>query len=262
MAEAVDVPVSVKCRVRRPLRSVTSLTHPHPPRSLTRESHPACQMGVDDAAEYEDLLRFVEGVTAASGVRRVTVHARAALLQGISPAANRRVPPLRHDAVHRLKADFPTLNVTLNGGIDTLQQAAAHLAKGLDGVMLGRAVQKNPLLLADVDCVLFGQAPRGDADVADALRGYQRYVDAQVAAAEAAVVAGTVPPAVPRQLRQRAEKPLALPAVAREARRLGVMPPLPPRRRDAAFAAAAAAEEEEEEDADAQEDAPCEEAEG
>jgi tRNA-dihydrouridine synthase len=176
-------------------------------------------MGVDDAAEYEDLVRFVESVTTASGIARVTVHARAALLGGISPAANRSVPPLRHACVHALKADFPRLAVTLNGGVDSLAAARVHLAQGLDGVMIGRAIQRNPLLLTRVDTELYG-APAAEAlTPAAVIAAYQAYVDGAVAAATAAAAAGDAPAFAPAQVRQRAGRHLGIAAVAREARR-------------------------------------------
>ena len=172
-------------------------------------------MGVDKRAEYEDLLHFVDVVTAASGVTRVTVHARAALLGGLSTSANRRVPPLRHAEVYRLKRDFPRLEVTLNGGVETLAQAQEHL-QHVDGVMLGRALQRNPLLLADVDAELFGDAaPR--PQLSDVLHAYRAYVDDQVAAAGPADDAFHA-----RKTRQRANKPLQIAALAREARSRGL----------------------------------------
>jgi tRNA-dihydrouridine synthase A len=180
-------------------------------------------MGVDNAAEYEDLVRFVDTVTAASGVRRAVVHARAALLKGISPAANRRVPPLRHECVHTLKADFPTLAVTLNGGLETLAQARQHLARGLDGVMLGRAVQRNPLMLTRVDAQLFGDDATSAAPSSAAgqvIADYRAYVERAVAEAEAAAASGAVPSYAPKQVRQRAERHLGIAAVAKAAKRL------------------------------------------
>lgn len=172
------------------------------------------QMGVDDRAEYEDLSHFVDVVTSASGVTRVTVHARAALLGGLSTSANRRVPPLRHAEVYRLKRDFPRLEVTLNGGVETLAQAREHL-QHVDGVMLGRALQRNPLLLADVDTELFGDAAAPRPQLSDVLHAYRAYVDDQVAGSADDVFHA-------RKTRQRANKPLQLAAVAREARSRGL----------------------------------------
>ena len=178
-------------------------------------------MGVDQNAEYEDLSHFVDVVTSASGITRVTVHARAALLDGVSTSANRRVPPLRHAEVYRLKRDFPRLEVTLNGGIETLAQAREHLCH-VDGVMLGRAFQRNPLLLADVDTELFGDtAPR--PQLADVLQVYNAY--AEQAVAEHAADALRI-----RKLRQLIDKPLQIAALAKEVRSRGLEHLLPSRR--------------------------------
>ena len=182
-------------------------------------------MGVDARAEYEDLSHFVDVVTAASGVTRVTVHARAALLGGISTSANRRVPPLRHAEVYRLKRDYPRLEVTLNGGVETLAAAREHLAH-VDGVMLGRALQRNPVLLADVDGELFGDATPAP-QLEDVLRAYREYAAGQVAAEPEAQRA--------HRVRQHADKPLQIAALAREARSRGLGHLLPcPLRGDAA----------------------------
>jgi tRNA-dihydrouridine synthase len=204
------------------------------------------QMGVDDRAEYEDLSHFVDVVTSASGVTRVTVHARAALLGGLSTSANRRVPPLRHAEVYRLKRDFPRLEVTLNGGVETLAQAREHL-QHVDGVMLGRALQRNPLLLADVDAELFGDdAPA--PQLSDVLHAYRAYVDDQVTAAGPADDAFHA-----RKTRQRANKPLQLAALAREVRSRGLAHLLPGGELGDAADDGEAAD-------DAEDDAPCAEA--
>jgi len=83
------------------------------------------------------------------------VHARNAWLRGLSPKENRDVPPLRYEVVSRLKKDFPAATIVLNGGLSTLAQAQAALAH-VDGVMLGRAAYHDPILLAGVDQLLFG----------------------------------------------------------------------------------------------------------
>ena len=85
------------------------------------------------------------------------MHARKAWLQGLSPKENREVPPLDYDRVFRLKADHPQLEIVLNGGIQSIEEAKAHLGK-VDGVALGRAAYQNPYLLAEVDGALFGIA--------------------------------------------------------------------------------------------------------
>ena len=125
MIRAVDVPVTVKCRI-----------------------------GIDGRGAYEDLRSFVETV-AAAGVRSFAVHARIAVLDGLSPAENREVPPLRYDAVYRLKRELPALEVVINGGVRSLDEADAHLGR-VDGAMIGRAAYADPAMLRDVDRRFFG----------------------------------------------------------------------------------------------------------
>jgi tRNA-dihydrouridine synthase A len=138
--------------------------------------------GIDDRDSYMHLAEFVETV-AAAGCRTFIIHARKAWLQGLSPRANRQVPPLDYGAVYRLKRDFPHLQVVLNGGIASLDQAEAQLAH-VDGVMVGRAVCSNPYLLHAADARLFGDAtpPLSRADV---LRRYAEYAERAVAAGAA-----------------------------------------------------------------------------
>lgn len=100
------------------------------------------------------LVRDFVGALFEAGCRVFIVHARNAWLQGLSPRENREVPPLRYEIVRRLKHDFPSATVVLNGGIQSLAAAAA-LLPGLDGVMLGRAAYHDPMVLAAVDQALF-----------------------------------------------------------------------------------------------------------
>ena len=139
------------------------------------------RIGVDELDGYEHLARFVEAV-AAAGCRVFVVHARKAWLRGLSPEENRTVPPLRHEVVHRLKADFPDLTVVLNGGLRTLADCRAHLERGLDGVMVGRAAWDEPWMLAGVDAALWGEAaaPRSRAAVVHAY--LERHVRPELAA--------------------------------------------------------------------------------
>ena len=129
MRNAVSLPVTVKCRI-----------------------------GVDDQ-DPEKSLRTLIAMCAAAGVTRFAVHARKAWLDGLSPKENRDVPPLDYGLVYRVKRENPALEITLNGGIQTLDQAQAHLAH-VDGVMLGRAAYQNPSMLLDIDARFFGDAPR------------------------------------------------------------------------------------------------------
>ncbi|MGO1118600.1 tRNA dihydrouridine(20/20a) synthase DusA [Rhodovibrionaceae bacterium A322] len=138
------------------------------------------RIGIDDQEDYEDLVRFIETV-AQSGCRSFTVHARKAWLQGLSPKQNREIPPLRYELVHRLKADYPQLEIIINGGFTSLEMAEEHLAGNaeglhLDGVMIGRAAYQTPYLLADVDQRFFGstEQPRSREAVAEAFVPYVR----------------------------------------------------------------------------------------
>lgn len=112
------------------------------------------RIGIDDRDSYEELCCFVATVSG-SGCRTFIVHARKAWLQGLSPDQNRNIPPLRHDVVENLKADFPDLEIILNGGIGSLEEVKRHLDT-FDGVMIGRAAYQCPYLLADADREIFG----------------------------------------------------------------------------------------------------------
>jgi tRNA-dihydrouridine synthase A len=143
MRDAVSIPVTVKHRI-----------------------------GINGRDSYAELCDFV-GKVHEAGCQSFTVHARIAILEGLSPKENRDIPPLRYDVVAKLKADFPALEIVLNGGIKTLEQCEAHLHT-FDGVMLGREAYHNPWLLAEVDRRLFGETTPvlGRAEVLEALRPY------------------------------------------------------------------------------------------
>ncbi|MGL4280592.1 MAG: tRNA dihydrouridine(20/20a) synthase DusA, partial [Albidovulum sp.] len=102
-----------------------------------------CRIGVDDQVPEEVLPDFLERI-AAAGVTRVAIHARKAWLKGLSPKENRDIPPLDYPLVERMKAAFPQLHISVNGGITGLAQAEGFLAAGLDGVMIGRAAYHEP----------------------------------------------------------------------------------------------------------------------
>ncbi len=131
-----------------------------------------CRLGVDEqdpAAALPALLAAVQ----AAGVRRVIVHARKAWLQGLSPKENREIPPLDHAAVFAMKRAFPDLRLVLNGGVTSLEGAAALLAQGIDGVMVGRAAYHDPLaVLGRADAVIWGApaVPPAPARIAAAMR--------------------------------------------------------------------------------------------
>jgi tRNA-dihydrouridine synthase A len=112
------------------------------------------RIGIDNRDSYDDLAGFVACV-AESGCDTFIVHARKAFLKGLNPKQNREIPPLHYEYVYRLKQAFPDLTVVLNGGVLSLDAAAAHLAQ-VDGVMIGRAAYGNPWMLAEIDSRFFG----------------------------------------------------------------------------------------------------------
>ena len=115
-----------------------------------------CRIGVDDQVPEDVLPAFLETVSQA-GVTRFAIHARKAWLQGLSARENREIPPLDYPLVLAMKAAFPHLHLSVNGGIDTLDKAEAMLAAGMDGVMIGRAAYHQPWdILAGADRRIFG----------------------------------------------------------------------------------------------------------
>ena len=153
MIGAVDIPVTVKCRI-----------------GVARDARGAH----DGRGDYEDLKRFVETV-AAAGVTSFAVHARIAVLDGLSPAENREIPPLRYDAVRRLKRELPGLEVVINGGVASLDEAAAHLGR-VDGAMIGRAAYADPAMLRDADRRIFCAPARAESSRHDIARAMLPYV--------------------------------------------------------------------------------------
>lgn len=125
MRQVVSVPVTVKTRI-----------------------------GIDDRDSYEFLTDFV-GPIAEKGCDTFIIHARKAILSGLSPAENRTIPPLKWDVAHRLKKDFPQLTIILNGGIQTTEHVLQSL-QHVDGVMIGREAYQNPYFLADIEREIFG----------------------------------------------------------------------------------------------------------
>ncbi len=135
------------------------------------------RIGIDDQDSYDFLRQFVDTV-AAAGCGSFIVHARKAILAGLSPKQNREIPPLDYDRVYRLKADYPELEVIINGGINSLQDCQDHL-NHVDGVMLGRAAYQEPYLLAAVDRSLFGDTDPMPSR-ADLVRAMQPYIAEQM----------------------------------------------------------------------------------
>jgi tRNA-dihydrouridine synthase A len=146
MRAAVKVPVTVKCRI-----------------------------GVNEQDPEIALPTLVEAC-ARSGVTLFAVHARKAWLSGLSPKENRDVPPLDYALVYALKRARPELTIVINGGIQTLDEAEAHL-RHIDGVMLGRAAYQNPAMLAEADARFFGEPQR---DVNEAVLAYVDYVGGEL----------------------------------------------------------------------------------
>ncbi len=148
MKNAVDIPVTVKCRI-----------------------------GIDDDEPRERLFEFVETV-AESGCHVFIVHARKAWLKGLSPKENRDIPPLDYDLVADLKKQHPELTISLNGGLESLEAGVEQLPR-FDGIMLGRAAYHTPGLLGSVDRVIFGEDVE-DTDEFEALINYRPYILAQL----------------------------------------------------------------------------------
>ncbi len=113
------------------------------------------RIGVDNQTSYTELEDFV-GVNREAGCDAFIVHARNALLQGLSPKDNRTIPPLKYHSVYRLKQSFPESEFIINGGINSIEQIDHHL-QHVDGVMLGREAYHNPYLLAEMDSLYFSQ---------------------------------------------------------------------------------------------------------
>ena len=196
MRAAVDVEVTVKCRI-----------------------------GVDDQNPEEVLPEFLARIVAA-GCERVTIHARKAWLQGLSPKENRDIPPLDYDLVQRMKGLFPNLHISINGGVETLAQAKALLETGLDGVMIGRAAYHQPVdILGEADRLIFGIDRSTTAE--EAVQAMLPYIEAhltsggrlnQITRHMMGVFAGRPGARIwRRMLSEEAHKPLAGPALVEAA---------------------------------------------
>jgi tRNA-dihydrouridine synthase A len=149
MKAAVDIPVTVKCRI-----------------------------GIDEQDPEQALEIFAQAVERA-GADALIVHARKAWLKGLSPKDNRESPPLDYDRVYRLKAEHPQLTVVLNGGIGSVEAALSHLDR-VDGVMMGRAAYQEPWRLIAVDQMVFGE-PNSFASTKQAVVALIPYVERELA---------------------------------------------------------------------------------
>ncbi len=150
MQAAVQIPVTVKCRT-----------------------------GIDDLDSFEGLARFVDTVATKGGCRTFIIHARIAVLQGLSPKENREIPPLNYPRVYELKRHFPHLEIIINGGIGALAACREHL-QHVDGVMLGREAYHNPWLLHEVDTHLFNH-PQQLRTRREVLERFLPYAERQLA---------------------------------------------------------------------------------
>lgn len=135
------------------------------------------RIGIDGLERYEDMLDFVDKV-AARGCTHFIVHARIAILAGLSPKENREVPPLRYTDVYRLKQERPQLTIELNGGVKTVDEIISHW-QHTDGVMIGREAYQNPYLLVEAQR-LWGVSELPSR--ADILRAYLPFVERELAA--------------------------------------------------------------------------------
>jgi tRNA-dihydrouridine synthase A len=135
------------------------------------------RIGIDDLDSYEFLFNFIK-TTNKSGCDTFIIHARKAILSGLSPKENREIPPLNYERVHNIKQDFPKLNITINGGFTELDQIKSQL-EYVDGVMVGRAAYQNPFMLAEADNFIFENtklSPTRESILSD----YRKYAEEQL----------------------------------------------------------------------------------
>lgn len=134
-----------------------------------------CRIGVDEDDSYKFLTHFIDIVSAA-GCSTFIIHARKAWLKGLSPKQNREVPELDYQRVYQIKADYPQLNIIINGGILTLPETKTHL-QHVDGVMIGRQAYKHPQFLLEVDRVIFDDQEAVAMTMHDVINSYLDYVE-------------------------------------------------------------------------------------
>lgn len=135
------------------------------------------RIGIDDLDSYDLLSQFVEKV-AITGCKTFIIHARKAWLKGLSPKENREIPPLRYDVVRQIKSDFPDLEIILNGGVLSVDEAQDHL-NFVDGVMIGRAAYETPFVMQSADRLIFGGQDMVQ-DRFEAIERYLPYVESQL----------------------------------------------------------------------------------
>ena len=133
--------------------------------------------GIDEMDSEEDLMHFIDTV-ASTGCDTFIIHARKAILQGLSPKENREIPPLNYPRVYQVKSRFPELTIVINGGITELDQAVNFLQQ-LDGVMVGRAAYQDPYLLHNVDAIFFGEE-QSTRNRIEYLTDYLPYIESEL----------------------------------------------------------------------------------
>lgn len=136
------------------------------------------RIAIDEMEEYETLYNFLDVVSKA-GCQTFIIHARKAWLKGLSPKQNRDVPPLNYELVYQMKQEFPHLEIIINGGIKTLQESTKHL-RHVDGVMMGREAYHNPMIMADVDRLIYSDTQAKSLSAKDVLNEYIEYMQKQL----------------------------------------------------------------------------------
>lgn len=122
-----------------------------------------CRIGVNGNDTYEELCTFIDTIHRRAHVDHFIIHARKAILgKKFTPKQNRETPPLNYPTVYKLKQDFPWIQFTLNGGVSTLEEAVEKYTKGCDGVMVGRAIVKDPFAWRDIDKVIYNGSRIGE----------------------------------------------------------------------------------------------------
>ena len=137
------------------------------------------RIGIDEQDSYEFLTRFIDVVSEAD-CEHFIIHARKAWLSGLSPKQNREIPPLNYERVYQIKRDYPELQISINGGIKTLEETLSHL-EYVDGAMIGREIYQNPFMLVQADAKIYQNANLSIKTRADVVDAMCDYVDNHVA---------------------------------------------------------------------------------
>jgi len=131
-----------------------------------------CRIGVNERDDIDFLNNFVSKIVNPK-LKTIIVHARVAILKGLTPRQNRQIPPLKYENVYQLKKEFPELEVVVNGGIKDVNDSIQHLEQ-VDGVMLGRSPYDNPMIVSNVDSTIFNEVDIGE-DRKSILNKYLQY---------------------------------------------------------------------------------------